>query len=141
VPAGNYAEALLRVADQLCSGLSFDEPEEIPGAHSELVEDETLSAVDQLRVSQMRRALAKIAACLSGETRTPVLPAVRAALDGTEMVMRGALIRNNEDELPRLMPSMVFLVVLPVVGQNRAIELSERTAHLVTEELRRNDTL
>lgn len=139
MPAGNYAEALLRVADQLCSGLPFDGSGEIPGARSTLAKDETLGAVDQSRVSQMRRALAKIAACLGGPTETPDLPAVQAALDAAEMVMRGELIRHNEDQLPRLMPSMVFLVVLPIVGQGRAIELSDRTAELVERELRRGE--
>lgn len=139
MPAGNYAEALLRVADQLCAGLPFDGFGEIPGVHSTLGKDETLSADDQSRVSQMRWALAKIAACLRGETETPDRPAVRAALDGVELVIRGELLRHNEDQLPKLMPSMVFLVVLPIVGQSRAIELADRTKELVKEELRRID--
>ncbi len=45
--------------------------------------------------------------------------------------MRGELVMGNADRLPALMPSFVFLVVLPVVGQDRAFELSKRTSTLL----------
>lgn len=139
MPAGNYGEALLRVADRLCAGLPSQQLGEIPGAHSTLAKDEALGADDQALVSKMRRGLAKIGACLSSDSGTPDPAAMQAALDGAELVIRGELIRHNEDQLPKLMPSMVFLVVLPIVGQSRALRLSQRTAALVEEELRRRD--
>jgi hypothetical protein len=45
--------------------------------------------------------------------------------------MRGELVSGNAARLPALMPSFVFLVTLPVVDQDRAIELSRKTARLV----------
>lgn len=41
--------------------------------------------------------------------------------------MRGELVSGNA----ALMPSFVFLVTLPVVDQDRALELSRRAAQLV----------
>jgi hypothetical protein len=45
--------------------------------------------------------------------------------------MRGELMRGNSAQLPTLMPSFVFLVALVVVDQDRALELSARTAELI----------
>ena len=45
--------------------------------------------------------------------------------------MRGELVSGNAAQLPALMPSFVFLVALPVVDQDRALELSRRTERLV----------
>jgi hypothetical protein len=56
---------------------------------------------------------------------------VGAALDGAESVIRGELLFGNADRLPALMPGFVFLVVLPVVDQDRALELSRRTEELI----------
>ena len=57
--------------------------------------------------------------------------AVGAALDGAEMVMRGELVSGNAGQLPALMPSFVFLVALPVVTEDEALDLSKRMARLV----------
>ena len=45
--------------------------------------------------------------------------------------MRGELVSGNAAQLPALMPSFVFLVALPVVDQDRALELSRRTSELI----------
>jgi hypothetical protein len=131
VLAGNEREALLAVADQLSIELGYAEGEEVPGAHSPLGGDEgpmagMLNTEDELLVARVRRALAKVAAALDGDGA-----AVGAALDGAEMVMRGELVSGNAARLPALMPSFVFLVALPAVDQDRALELSRRTARLV----------
>jgi len=91
-----------------------------------------LNSEDELLVVRVRRGLAKIAAALNGEgSEGTSEKAVSAALDGAEMVMRGELVSGNAARLPTLMPSFVFLVTLPVVDQDRAIELSRKTARLV----------
>jgi hypothetical protein len=91
-----------------------------------------LNSEDELLVARVRRGLAKVAAALGGEGSEGASgSAVGAALDGAEMVMRGELVSGNGAQLPALMPSFVFLVTLPVVDQDRALELSKRTARLV----------
>jgi hypothetical protein len=137
VLAGNEREALLLVADQLSIELGYAGGEEVPGAHSPLGgEDGAMAGIlnteDELLVARVRQALAKVAAALDGEGSEGASGrAVGAALDGAEMVMRGELVRGNAAQLPALMPSFVFLVSLPVVDQDRALELSRRAARLL----------
>lgn len=96
-----------------------------------------LNSEDEQLVTELRRRLAKIAAAVrdgdgaEGSSES----AVGAALDGTEMVMRGELVMGKAGELPALLPGFVFLVTLPVVDQDRALELSKRCAALVGEAL------
>lgn len=139
MPAGNYGEVLLEVADQLCAELAYAGGGEVPGSRSTLGEEgvmsQVLSPTDESLVTRFRASLAKIAAAVAPGTGNPDLRAVQTALDGAELVVRGELVSGNEEQLPRLMPSFVFLVTLPAVGQNRAIALSQRTSDLVKHEL------
>ena len=139
--AGNQGELLIRVADRLCAELGEVDFGEIPEAGSTLGEQGVmagiLSAEDEWMVIDLRAALAKLAAGLSAEGKPPHPPlAVRAALDGAEMVMRGELVNGKGEWLPKLLPSFVFLVALAVVDQDRALTLSRRATELVEEELR-----
>lgn len=138
MPAGNESfEALLRVADQLSTELGYEEGAEIPGADSPLGGEEgplvgMLNTDDELLVARVRLGLAKVAAALGDESSDGApASAIGAALDGAEMVIRGELLRGNAARLPELMPSFVFLVTLPVVDQDRALELSKRAALLI----------
>jgi hypothetical protein len=137
VLAGNEREALLRVARQLGKELGYPEGEEIPGARSALGGEDgamagMLNSEDELLVAGVRRGLAELAAALGGGVSGR---AVSAALDGAEMVMRGELMIGNAAQLPALLPSFVFVVSLPHVDQDRALELSRRTARLVERAL------
>jgi hypothetical protein len=84
-----------------------------------------LNSEDELLVSRLRSALAKVAAAAGGEAAGGSQDAVGAALDGTELVMRGELASGNVGLLPALLPGFVFLVALPVVDQDAALELSQ----------------
>lgn len=125
------------MADQLSIELGYAEGEKVPDADSPLgVEggamDGILNSEDELLVARVRSGLAKVAAALGSESLEGASrSAVGAALGGAEMVMRGELVSGNADRLPALMPSFVFLVALPVVDQDRALELSRRTERLV----------
>lgn len=138
MPAGNEREALLRVADQLCAELGYAEHEaEVPGTRPPLGGDGsgvsgTLSPEDESLVATIRQSLAKVAAAVSAARRGGAPhSAVSAALDGAELVMRGELASGNAAQLPSLLPSFVFLVTLPVVGQDEALDLSRRTSELI----------
>lgn len=141
VLAGTEREALLAVADQLSIELGYAESEEPSGARSPLGRNEgpmagILNSEDELLVARVRSGLAKVAAALDGESPDGASRrAVGAALDGAEMVMRGELVSGNAARLPALMPSFVFLVALPLVDQDRALELSQRSAQLVENAL------
>jgi hypothetical protein len=130
---------LLRVADQLGRELGYAEGGDVPGARATpgegLASSQLLNSEDAALVARLRTALAKIAAALlnARSERAPV-PGVLPALEGAELVMRGELISGNAAQLPRLMPSFVFLVALPIVEQDRALELSRRTSELIEEE-------
>jgi hypothetical protein len=142
VSAGNAREAVLRVADQLCAELGFDEvASELARGRGPLSGDgigmlEILDPEDESLVVMIRDALAKVAAALgAGKPDGDAGRAVCAALDGAEMVLRGELVSGNFKRLPALMPSFVFLVTLPIVDQEEALELSRRTSELIEVEL------
>jgi hypothetical protein len=131
-------KALIRVAEQLSVELGYVGRQEILGEYSGLGGEEgamagILNSEDELLVSEIRRGLAKVAAAAfdgeepigAGET------AIGAALDGTELVMRGEIVMGNAGRLPALLPGFVFLATLPVVDQDRALELSKRASALV----------
>jgi hypothetical protein len=137
VLAGRDREALPEVANRLSVELGYTEGEELPGAHSTLGIEEAMAGIlnseDELLVAGVRRGLARVAAALGGEGSEAGTSgrAVRAALDGAEMAMRGELVRGKDERLPAMMPSFVFLVALTVVDQDRALELSRRTEELL----------
>jgi hypothetical protein len=131
-------KALIRIADQLSVELGYVGDREIPGEDSDLGGEESamagiLNSGDELLVTEIRRGLAKVAAAaLDGaEPVDTTESAVDAVLDGAEMVMRGEMVMGNAGQLPALMPGFVFLVTLPVVDQDRALELSKRCARLI----------
>jgi hypothetical protein len=142
VLAGNERNALLWVADELSLELGYaGGSAEVPGANSKLGGEGgplagILNAEDDLLVARMRRGLANVVAAV-GAGREACAPegAVGAALDGAEMVIRGVLVSGNGAQLPELMPSFVFMVVLPVVDQDQALNLSKRTAQLMERAL------
>jgi hypothetical protein len=96
----------------------------------------SLSAADESLATGLRAGLARIVAALGSRREDPPGQAISTALDGAEMVVRGELLSGNGERLPRLMPSFVFLVTLPIVDQDRALELSRRTEELVDAEPR-----
>jgi hypothetical protein len=121
---------------QLLDELPSVRPLEVVGANSSLGENEAisglLSAEDEALVTTVRATLATIAAAVNEGRASD--GARQAALDGTEMVMRGELVIGRRDNLARLMPSLVFLVALPNAGQDRALALSRRTSELLAED-------
>jgi hypothetical protein len=135
VPAGNYGEVLLKVADQLCAELGFAESGPTPGARSVLgvkgVMGGILSPEDEVLSRRVREGLARIATACGFTAEGPHSQVVLIALDGAEMALRGELVGGNPEQLLQLMPSLVFLVVLPLVDQDRALALSHRTAELI----------
>jgi hypothetical protein len=141
VPAGkdHKVEALLAVLDELCAELGqVDRGSELSPALSRLGDDHgALSPENERWVAAMRQRLAKLAASVGAGTQ-PMGHQQRAvcfALDGAELVMRGELVTGNAGKLHELVPSFVFLVVLPIVDQDQALTLSRRTSELMARGL------
>jgi hypothetical protein len=136
VLAGDERAALLWVADQLCAELGHLEGDDIRAADDLTVSggeavSRLLSSEDEALVAGMRRGLAKIATALVSRSEDGSNKAVGAALDGAEAVMRGELLSGRAERLPALIPGFVFLVALPIVDHDGALELSGRTAELI----------
>lgn len=136
--AGNEREALAELANRLCAEFGYAAGN-LPGElSSRLAEPRTslfpglLSPEDGQLVETARRSLAEFATGLVAEHPQAISETVlRALLDGAELMMRGELAAGNS--ISPLMPSFVFLIALPVVRQDEALELSRRTASLLYE--------
>jgi hypothetical protein len=137
VQAGTQGEALRRVADRLCAEFTDPEAAELPGLSSALGAEGGMTRMpdpdDEALVARLRQVLAAIASTLSAGAENPPVRAIETALDGAEFVIRGELVDGNIERVLRLMPSFVFLVALSVTDQDRALELSRRTAELIAE--------
>lgn len=133
---------LIRVADQLAVELGSGAAEGPPGSHSSPGDAGAipgpLDRDDEVLATELRQSLARVAMGAlggGGPRRGPDENAVGAALDAVEMVTRAELATGNAGRLPALLPGFVFLVTLPVVDQDRALELSNRCSRLVVEHL------
>lgn len=135
MPAGKHGEVLLQVVDRLCAELGYAGTAQVHGSRSVLgvkgVMGGILSPEDEALARRMREGLARLAAALGFSAESPRARVVSVALDGAEMALRGELVSGNDDQLPQLLPSLVFLIALPLVDQDRALELSHRTEELI----------
>jgi len=141
VGAGDYSEALIGATDRLCAELGASGSGEFALTDPTLAEKGlmggVLSADDDLLVRRLRAALARIAAALresEPDFSHPLI--IQMVLDGAEMMLRGEILKGNRERLSQLMPDFVFLVALPIVDQDRALELSRRAGELIQEALR-----
>jgi hypothetical protein len=133
VGAGGQSEPLIAAMEKLCAELGADDP----GPPESTLADRRLAGSDlntedELLVRRLRTYLARIAAALGrGELdfSHPLIP--QMVLDGAEMMMRGEIIKGNRERLAQMMPDFVFLVAMPGVDQDRALELSRRTSDLI----------
>jgi hypothetical protein len=140
MPAGNEGAELLRVMDELCAELGGDgramATDEPPyGLHGRREDfPPLLDAAEESLIETMMRGLAGVAAAAgAASAKAATRTAVARALAGVELVIRGELMMDTPERLSALMPSFVFVVTLPVVEQDRALELSQRAAQLLEE--------
>jgi hypothetical protein len=137
--AGNLGEALAQVADRLCAELPYAKTEDIAGIEAALVGEDLMKGVfgveEESLVGELRGALVRIAAALGADLENGQLRRVRVAIDGVEMATRGEILAGNAWHLPRLFPSFVFMVALPIVEQDLALKVSQRAAELIDSEL------
>jgi hypothetical protein len=91
---------------------------------------------DEELIAGLRGALARLASAAQRGEGADGAPdgAVLAALDGAELVMRGEILLGNGGRLAALVPSFAFLATLPVIGRERALDLSRRAEKLLEVE-------
>jgi AcrR family transcriptional regulator len=77
-------------------------------------------------------AMAERAREVEGGAKRPAR-AVRAALGGAEAVVRREIIAGRGAGLPRLAPSLLYSVLVPVVGQGEALRQRDRLERLLEE--------
>jgi hypothetical protein len=93
---------------------------------------ELLSREEEELIATAHGCLARIAEGLETKHHKVVSETTYAALfEGAELIMRSELAAGNP--LSALMPSLVFLIALPMVKQDEALALSERTSSLLNE--------
>jgi hypothetical protein len=102
--------------------------------------DGRLGEEDERLVTELRDGLAKLAGSRPGEPAESAV-AVQGALDGAEFVVRGDLLSGRSGRIPQLLPSFVFLVLLPLLGKPEALGAAERAARLLDRSRSDRDSL
>jgi hypothetical protein len=116
------------LGDETGAGHSAERGAEAPVAGSPPIL--RLSEEDEQLLARLRIGLALLAGSLRGERA--LAPAdVQRTLDGAEAVARRDILCGRGGRLPRLLPSFVYLVALPLVGQSEALRVSKRAALLL----------
>ncbi len=134
--AGEERRALTEIADRICAELGLPACEASAAAQGQERSTQLFAALlgprEEELVAAARGSLVRISAALAARHPKVVSEtAYQALLDGAEVVMRNELAAGNR--IPPLMPSFVFLIVLPMVDQDQALDLSRRTAELIAE--------
>jgi hypothetical protein len=116
----------VRVADQLCAELPYAKRRDSAEIEAALAGEGLMGGIfnseEEALVSGLRQALVRIAGALGADLENGQLLHVRGAIDGAEMATRVELMAGNAWHLPRLFPSFVFLVALPIVEQDLALK-------------------
>lgn len=137
---GAELRALAEIGDRLCADFGYGVEGDLPVDGTREATDgsnpfDSLGPEDERLIATARQSLARLASALEARRREGIPEiAVPAMLTGAELVMRSELARGGR--LSALMPSFVYLVALPTVDQDEALELSRRTSELIEEALR-----
>jgi hypothetical protein len=119
--AQRLAEVLGWLCDESGRAAARSGPPEEPDGRRPLAGDERLvGALNEglLRLVESRRPEAVDA------------PAVQTAISGVEYVAQGEILAGRRTRLVRLLPSFVFLVLLPIQGRSEALRVARRAAEL-----------
>ncbi len=136
--AGREGDHLLAVVRVLYTELGYSGASPRPdeswshGTQTELWEG--CEGADDALVVRLREELAKLAlatANAESEDEQGDERAVRAALDGAELVMRGELAAERPEMICTHLPGFTYMVALPGLGRVAALTLSRRAAELI----------
>lgn len=125
-------QALTELCEEVGEGARGEKPD--GGALARARQpDERLSIDDEQLVARLRAGLATLATAAGsrGDEPDEVLATVRTRLDGAESVMCRKILIGQGERLPQLLPSFVFLVLLPLSGHAEALRVCMQAEHLL----------
>ncbi|MBA3866583.1 MAG: hypothetical protein H0X42_09610 [Solirubrobacterales bacterium] len=96
-----------------------------------------LGAEDEELVSKVGESLAALAAAASAThpcSAPPPESVILGAVGGAEWVMRSQLLERRSERLTELVPDFVYLVTMPFLDREEALELSRRARELLDED-------
>jgi hypothetical protein len=138
--AGDERAALLKIVRQIGCELRrsprVSGPTGVPsfGSNACCPTAAILSPREERFVAAMRLALAELACDAgAGSLKGASERMVVAALEGTELVVRGQLAMGSPQKLRVLLPSFIFLITLPIVEQDDALAISGRAVDLIEQ--------
>lgn len=137
---GREREAVIQVANRLCLELGYPEAEGIVGETCGPGVGKPLDIERERLIAAVSQGLSRIAAAAKAG-RSEGIPdtVVRALLGGAELVLRREMMMGKAADLKELLPSFVFLVTLPLLEQDKARKLADRTTTLLEEALADQD--
>jgi hypothetical protein len=146
IVTGDEGRALLGIVGEICSELGSGGRREwlsaAPpafGARDGHWAGADLSQKDEALVAEMRKALAELAGAAGAASLAEQRQlTTRTALDGAELMIRGQLAMKSPEQLRLLLPSFVFLIVLPILQQDEALAISRRVGEMVEARIARN---
>jgi hypothetical protein len=127
-------EVLAGLGDRLCSEIGSPVDADLADGRREEEAGAPLfgplSPEDERLIAAARRSLERFAVALWTKHPPIVSETIsEGLLDGAELVLRNELARGSR--LATVMPGVVFLVALPAVDRDKALELSQHTASLL----------
>jgi hypothetical protein len=130
------SERLLRALGQLCDEIRHGTREEEPRVDPRVGpwRPAAMSGTEgEQLVVGLTAALGRLVSAARSRRGEAVeeIAMVRRRLDGAEFVMRRQILIAGGERLPQLVPSLVFLILLPLLGHAEALRACERIACLL----------
>jgi hypothetical protein len=95
-----------------------------------------LSRADERLVDDLTAALGAIGIAYRSshpEARLPDKLTIQATLGGVEILLRSAIVAGEEDRIAASVPTLVYFVIFPLAGHQKALGLSQRMDELLQE--------
>jgi hypothetical protein len=123
---------LLAILRDLCNEIGADtiDEQQSGGRAAQEFFGRNLSGQDGQLIVALRAGLERLARSATVDS-AQADAAVRSALDGAEFVAGGDILLGRRARLAELLPSFVFLTLLPISGKAEALRLATRAAGLL----------
>jgi hypothetical protein len=135
VAGGGDGEHLVAVVRELCDELGSAPGEDATDEERKLASSselwKRLGGGEDGLAPRLRSELGRLAAIAIAIGDGEGSRAVRASLDGAELVIRGEIAARRLETLESHLPGITFTIALPALGRERALALSQRAAELL----------
>jgi hypothetical protein len=122
---------LLEELEEVCGELGCESPREEPPEAAPFEGWPPLSMPDggEELLRGLRSALARVANLQGRSADACAERLLRAALDAAQLTARCELLAGDVDAIRRILPSLFYVVLLPLGGHEPASVAAERAAH------------